>query len=120
MPKTPKGYPYPTGSDTPDVPRDVAALATEIDDRLPGLIQAGMRGFGTLAAASATSLAVTFPIQYDEPPVVVVSCDAAPKVNGGAVNITALGFDFHVANTDTVARGAVGHWAAFGGRVTMP
>lgn len=34
MPNTTNGYPYPASTDTPDVPRDVQALAQAVDDKL--------------------------------------------------------------------------------------
>jgi hypothetical protein len=34
MPETPGGFPFPAGSDRPDVVRDIRALAEEVDVRL--------------------------------------------------------------------------------------
>jgi hypothetical protein len=33
MPETPLGYRYPQGTDTPDVPRDMEALAEDSDEK---------------------------------------------------------------------------------------
>lgn len=60
---------YPTSTDTPDVPRDIGNLATDVVARTPYAY-----AFGQVSTPAGGSLAVTFPVgRFTAAPSVVVS-----------------------------------------------
>ena len=73
MPTTASGIPYPSSTDTPDVPRDVKAVADHLEARLPRASYAGTVSV-PVVSANAASAAVTFPVgRFTGTPVVTVS-----------------------------------------------
>lgn len=80
MPTTGKGYPYPAATDTPDVPRDIQALAAFTDAKVPYAMAAGTVNVPVNNTAAATA-AVTFPVGRFSP---TVSPVVAHSVNDGA------------------------------------
>lgn len=96
MPTTPDGWPYPSTNDTPDVPRDIGALATAIDQRLPARMVTGQASVA-MSNASTGSVAVTFPAgSFSAAPRVVVTVDSAAGAAGALIarvfSVTATGF----------------------------
>lgn len=60
---------YPASTDTPDVPRDIGNLATDVAARTPYAY-----AFGQVTTPAGGSLAVTFPVgRFTATPTVVVS-----------------------------------------------
>lgn len=60
---------YPASTDTPDVPRDIGNLATDVAARTPFAY-----AFGQVTTPAGGSLAVTFPVgRFTATPTVVVS-----------------------------------------------
>lgn len=98
---------YPTATDTPDVPRDIGNLATDVAARTPYSY-----AMGTVTTPAGGSLAVTFPVgRFTKAPTIAVAvvvstipssvCQAYP---GGA---TATGFTMRSHSTAAVAGGAL-------------
>lgn len=118
MPSTAKGYPYPASTDTPDVPRDVKALADKVEALVPR-IATGTAQVPANAAAASSTVAITFPAgEFTAPPVVVGTMQAA---TGGLIKcsvriaaVSATGATVYLSNTDgtvNVAGGPVA-WIA--------
>ena len=72
MPTTAKGTPYPATTDTPDVPRDIQALAVNLDTRVPTKTQRGTTVVA-LAAASSGSTAIVFASAFVGVPIVTLT-----------------------------------------------
>lgn len=70
MATTTKGWPYPVTTDTPDVPRDIKAVADTLDAKLPYAISAQTVTV-SLTAASSGSATVTWPTgRFSQTPIV--------------------------------------------------
>jgi hypothetical protein len=104
MPSTASGLPYPTSTDTPDVPRDIKALADALEARLPRASWSGQLSVPVSAANNATA-AVTFPAgKFTAAPNVVVSTSGTSFWAAFSSGITASGFTATVRHIDaTVA-----------------
>lgn len=99
--------PYPTSTDTPDVPRDIAALATAVSVRTV-YRQASAK---SAIIPAGGSLAIVFPVGlFTQPPIVVVSplATAMPTavVQAYASAITAAGFTLLVHTSAALAGSA--------------
>jgi hypothetical protein len=74
MPNTPNGWPYPADTATPDVPRDIKALADKLDAVAPTAQAAGLASVPANASGATSTVAVTFPVgRFTVPPIVTVS-----------------------------------------------
>lgn len=102
--------PYPTSTDTPDVPRDVQALASAVAVRTVYRQASGKTG----SIPAGGSIAVTFPVGlFTQPPVVVVAPIAAAMpsavVQAYPTAVTAAGMTV-VLHTSAALAGAA--WTA--------
>lgn len=83
MPSTPKGYPYPADTSTPDVPRDIEALAQACEDTVAVVHVAAGTTDGT------GNLTVTFPPgKFTSAPTVIV-CPRANAMGSALVSVAA-------------------------------
>jgi hypothetical protein len=74
MPNTTNGWPYPADTATPDVPRDIKALADRLDAVAPMAMAAGVAAVPANATNPQSTVAVTFPVgRFTVAPIVVVS-----------------------------------------------
>ena len=99
--------PYPTSTDTPDVPRDVQALATAVSVRTVYRAASGKTG----SVPVSGTLAVVFPVGlFTQIPTVVVSphATAIPNavVQAYASNVTVNGFTVLLHLSTALAGGA--------------
>jgi len=76
---TAKGFPYPLPTDTPDVPRDIQALATQVD--VQPLVQAGCIVLTTNASGAFN---ITLPRAFPGPPTAVLYTGGDPAGNAVA------------------------------------
>lgn len=100
MPTTASGLPYPADTQTPDVPRDIKALADELEDRL---VRAQHVGAVTVSVSNAVSanVAVTFPAgKFTGTPIVVVSTSGTTVWVAMSSGSTANGFTATARNVD--------------------
>lgn len=115
MPNTASGIPYPADTATPDVPRDIKAMADHLEDRLPYRDASGAVTVPVSNAASAT-LAVTFPVGlFTAAPQVVVSTSGTSNWVAMTASPTASGFTAtvrHVDNTVTASASPSVNWYA--------
>lgn len=103
MPSTASGLPYPTSTDTPDVPRDIKALADALEARLPRASYAGALSVPVSNAVSATA-AVTFPAgRFTAVPIVVVSTSGTSVWVAMSSGASANGFTATVRQVDNAA-----------------
>jgi hypothetical protein len=117
MPNTTKGWPYPASTDTPDVPRDMKALADKADASLPFAVAAGTVTH-TAASAAQTTVAVTFPVgRFTVAPIIqqsvqnngASSTTYAPRTSAG---VTTSGFTSVLNTTAAVSGSTVVGWTA--------
>lgn len=80
MPTTPRLYPYPLATDTPDVPRDLYALAAYLDRWVPllvgGQVNVACNVSGAFTA-DLTTLIPAFPYNMPAPPTAVIATPAS-------------------------------------------
>ena len=62
MPNTAGGLPYPAGSDAPDVPGDMQALAEELDTQLAGKVNNVVDAKGDLIVGTAADTVARLPV----------------------------------------------------------
>jgi len=110
MATTTKGWPYPVSTDTPDVPRDVKAVADALDSRLPYAMSAQTVNVTLTAAASGTAT-VTWPTsRFTLAPIVTATkVSASGSATGSIVQVTA------VSSTSAT----IGVYTASGGNATF-
>lgn len=107
MVTTTKGYPYPLPTDTPDVPRDLSALAAFLDTVVPFAFSAGTLAIAGLGAGASATAAVTFPAgRFTQPPIVTCSSDTNGNIIANPISVTTTGFTMRVNNPGAVASGA--------------
>ena len=100
MPTTASGLPYPSSTDTPDVPRDVKALADALEARLQRNVYSGAVTV-PVSNASTASVAVTFPAgRFSAAPHVVVSTSGTSFWCAFSASPTATGFTASVRHID--------------------
>lgn len=69
MPNTPNGLPYPASTATPDVPRDLAALATALDRLMPqDRVYVAQQSATTSVPSGGSGAVVAFHTALDESP----------------------------------------------------
>ena len=104
MPQTASGWPYPSETDTPDVPRDIKAVADALEARVARATLTGNVPVPVTSATNATA-AVTFPAgKFTTTPVVVVSTSGTSFWCAFAAGQSANGFTATVRHIDaTVA-----------------
>jgi hypothetical protein len=112
MPQTATGWPYPSETDTPDVPRDIKALADALEARVARAVLTGNTPVPVTSAASATA-AVTFPAgKFTATPVIVVSTSgtsfwcaftSTASVNGFTATVRHIDATVTPSATPTVA-----------------
>jgi hypothetical protein len=91
---TPKGYPYPVGTDrVADGDNAIQALATMVDTAA-GVLASGLVG---IPALGAQTVAVTFPVgRFTVAPLVALTSNATASTSNpvslGAVSVTTAGF----------------------------
>lgn len=107
MANTPKGFPYPLGTDrVMDGDDAIHSLATFTDTRV-GLHQCGNLPITPSAANTTTTVAVTFPVAFPAAsvPNVVLGVHATTIAPGAAswwtTNITNTGFQANVQRSST-------------------
>lgn len=84
MATTTKGWPYPVSTDTPDVPRDIKAVADNLDAKLPYAMTAQTITVSLSAAASGTAT-VTWPSgRFSQTPI-VTSCKVSSSGSATAL-----------------------------------
>lgn len=98
---------YPAPTDTPDVPRDIGYLATDVAARTPRAYAQG-----TSVTPAGGSLAVTFPVgRFTNPPVVVTTIQTATMpgsvCQAYASAPTTSGFTLRTHSTAAVGGGAL-------------
>jgi hypothetical protein len=107
MPDTPRGYPVPSGTDRPDVVRDLTALAEAVDTDVSSLWRNGIASVPS-SATFTSSVAVTFsgdPFS-PTPPMVVATVAGNPTRRLVRVeNLTATGCTISVHTSDGTALG---------------
>ena len=103
MPNTASGIPYPAETATPDVPRDIKALADHLDARLPQAQATGALSVPVSNAVAGTA-AVTFPVgRFTATPIVVVSTSGTTVWVAMSSGATASGFTATARNVDGTA-----------------
>jgi hypothetical protein len=122
MPNTPNGWPYPASTATPDVPRDIKAVADKLDAVLPTAMAAGLATVPANATNPQSTVAVTFPVgRFTQPPIVTVSLMGStggtqryvprvhtpPTAAGCTLGIWASETTNNITNVSTVAWQAV-------------
>lgn len=98
---------YPANTDTPDVPRDMLNLATDVAARTPRAY-----AMGTAATPAGGSVAVTFPVgRFTNPPQVALAIIAnampASVCQAYTSTPTASGFTLRCHSTAGVGGGAL-------------
>ena len=83
MPETPRGLRFPTLGDSPNVPRDVEALAEDVEALI--VSGTGVIAGTTVASGGATQVEVVFPTPYTIPPAVFVDTSGNPGGTGQLV-----------------------------------
>lgn len=112
MSTTAKGTPYPASTDTPDVPRDIEALADNIDERVPRKRQVGEQAI-TISASNTGTAAVTFPEAFDNVPMVILT----KRYTAGAVTKCHVSILGSVSATGFTAIAATGDGSSVSGTV---
>lgn len=85
MATTNKGWNYPVSTDTPDVPRDIKALADQMDAKLPYAMSAQTVNI-TLSAAASGTATVTWPTsRFTIAPIVTATKVGNPGAATGSI-----------------------------------
>lgn len=120
MPDTANGLPYPASTATPDVPRDIEALATALDDtRIPGALAAGQVAVTIANGSASGSAAVAFPgSRFGTTPRVIATVANASAAWAVSVSgVSAAGCTINLRHIDANTAGATVNvqWVALEG-----
>ena len=112
--QTSRGYPYPLGTDrVMDGDDSIHALAQAVEDKLGGPHASGTVAIPTLAAAAASSVAVTLPAGRFTAAPIVLSNAGNSRVCTAPGSVTATGFVLGMMNQSAGQAGAhTGYWLA--------